>query len=303
MPSDHEGGDPRGSRPRLGSSLPRLMVMATAAPLDQPALQRRGQVCVALAAVAWSTRGPAAAPAHARRLDPARRPRAVRRDRLDALRRDRRARPRRRCLALDRDRRHRPRASASPQRRAAFIAALNHTTVARVLFIQAISPVLAAVLARVLLGEPVGRRSMLAMAIALGGVALMLGAPGGGDAAGDGLALLMAFAFALALVITRHRRDVSMAPATCLSQIFLLLAFAPFASPGEIGGEDLGWLDAARRRPDRPRPRAADDRRAPDTRRAGRPDHAARGRPRPALGLAGAGRAAGDRDAASAARS
>ena len=124
----------------------------------------------------------------------------------------------------------------------AFIAALNHTTVAHVLFIQAISPVLAAVLARVLLGEPVGRRSMLAMAIALGGVALMLGAPGRRHAAGDALALLMALAFALALVITRHRRDVSMAPATCLSQVFLLLAFAPFASPGEIGGDDLAWL-------------------------------------------------------------
>ena len=46
---------------------------------------------------------------------------------------------------------------------AAFIAALNHTTVARVLFVHAISPMLAAVLARVLLGEPVTRRTTLAM--------------------------------------------------------------------------------------------------------------------------------------------
>jgi drug/metabolite transporter (DMT)-like permease len=124
----------------------------------------------------------------------------------------------------------------------AFIAALNHTSVARVLFIQAVAPVLAALLARVLLGEPISRRTALAMAIALAGVALMLGAPGGGDAAGDALALLMALAFALALVITRHRRDVSMAPATFLSQVFLLLAFVPFATPGEIGGEDVFWL-------------------------------------------------------------
>jgi drug/metabolite transporter (DMT)-like permease len=125
---------------------------------------------------------------------------------------------------------------------ASFIAALNHTTVARVLFVQAVSPVLAAVLARVLLGEPVSRRTVLAMAIALAGVTIMLGAPGDGDLAGDALAVLMALAFALALVITRHRADVSMAPATCLSQVFLLLAFAPFATPGEIGGGDLGWL-------------------------------------------------------------
>jgi drug/metabolite transporter (DMT)-like permease len=127
---------------------------------------------------------------------------------------------------------------------ATFIAALNYTTVARVLFIQAISPVLAALLARVFLGEPVGRRTTIAMVIALGGVALMLGAPGAGDATGDALALLMALFFALTLVITRRRRDVSMAPATCLSQFILIAAFAPFAHPGEIGGDDAASLVA-----------------------------------------------------------
>jgi drug/metabolite transporter (DMT)-like permease len=123
-----------------------------------------------------------------------------------------------------------------------FIAALNHTSVARVLFIQAIAPVLAALLARIFLGEPITRRTALALAMALGGVALMLGAPGDGNLAGDGLALMMSFAFALALVITRHRRDVSMAPATCLSQMLLLVVFAPFASVGEVGGDDVVWL-------------------------------------------------------------
>jgi drug/metabolite transporter (DMT)-like permease len=217
------------------------MVTATAAPPDQPARERRGQVCVALAAVAWSSAGLLqrqlsldvwtqlagralfAALALMLYVAIAERGRVVDAWRSIGIAGIGLAV----CLA-----------TAS----GAFLAALNHTTVARVLFIQAISPVLAAVLARVLLGEPVSRRSMLAMAIALAGVALMLGAPGSGDAVGDGLALLMALAFAFALVITRHRRDVSMAPATCLSQIFLLLAFAPFASPGEVGGEDLAWL-------------------------------------------------------------
>jgi drug/metabolite transporter (DMT)-like permease len=127
----------------------------------------------------------------------------------------------------------------------AFLAALDHTTVARVLFIQAIAPVLAAVLARVALGEPVSRRTAVAMVIALAGVGVMLGGPGSSDPTGDALALLMALAFAVALVITRHRRDVSMAPATCLSQVLLLLAFLPFASFGEVGGGDalaLGLL-------------------------------------------------------------
>jgi drug/metabolite transporter (DMT)-like permease len=125
-----------------------------------------------------------------------------------------------------------------------FIAALNHTSVARVLFILAISPVLAALLARVTLGEPLTRRTVVAMALALAGVALMLGAPGEGSLAGDGLSFLVALAFALMIVITRWRQDVSMAPATCLSQAILVVAFLPFASPGEIGGADVAWLAA-----------------------------------------------------------
>jgi drug/metabolite transporter (DMT)-like permease len=125
-----------------------------------------------------------------------------------------------------------------------FIAALNHTSVARVLFLMAIAPVLAALLARVFLGEPITRRAVVAMALALGGVALMLGAPGQGSLVGDGLSLLAALAFAVMIVITRWRHDVSMAPATGLAQAFLVVAFAPFAHPGTIDGAAVGWLAA-----------------------------------------------------------
>jgi drug/metabolite transporter (DMT)-like permease len=127
---------------------------------------------------------------------------------------------------------------------ASFIAALNHTGVARVLFILAVSPVLAALLARAALGEPITRRTVLAMALALAGVALMLGAPGEGSLAGDGFAFLAALAFSVMIVITRWRHDVSMAPATCLSQVILVLAFLPLATPGAISGDDVGWLAA-----------------------------------------------------------
>ena len=119
-----------------------------------------------------------------------------------------------------------------------FIAALNHTSVARVLFILAVAPVLAALLARVTLGEEITRRTVIAMALALAGVTLMLGAPGEGSLAGDSLAFLAALAFATMIVITRWRHDVSMAPATCLSQVILVAAFLPFATPGEIDGND-----------------------------------------------------------------
>jgi drug/metabolite transporter (DMT)-like permease len=125
-----------------------------------------------------------------------------------------------------------------------FIAALNHTSVARVLIIVAVAPVLAALLARVALGEPITRRTVVAMALALAGVALMLGDPGEGSLAGDGLAFVVALAFALMIVITRWRHDVSMTPATCLSQAIVLVAFVPFASPGEIASDDVFWLAA-----------------------------------------------------------
>jgi drug/metabolite transporter (DMT)-like permease len=125
---------------------------------------------------------------------------------------------------------------------AGFIAALNHTSVARVLFILAVAPVLAALLARVFLGEAITGRTAMAMTLALAGVALMLGAPGEGSLAGDGISFVVALAFALSVVITRWRHDISMAPATCLSQVILLVVFLPFAATGDIRGEDIGWL-------------------------------------------------------------
>src|ERR671923_986029 len=86
-----------------------------------------------------------------------------------------------------------------------FIAALNHTSVARVLFILAVAPALAALLARLTLGEPITRRSVVAMALALAGVTLMLGAPGEGSLAGDGFSFVAALAFAMMIVITPWR--------------------------------------------------------------------------------------------------
>jgi drug/metabolite transporter (DMT)-like permease len=75
-------------------------------------------------------------------------------------------------------------------------------------------------------------------------VAVMLGAPGEASLTGDGLAFVAALAFSVMIVITRWRHEVSMAPATCLSQAILVVAFLPFATPGEISGDDLAWLAA-----------------------------------------------------------
>jgi drug/metabolite transporter (DMT)-like permease len=124
---------------------------------------------------------------------------------------------------------------------AAFFVALNHAPVASVLFMQALAPILAAALGTVL-GDPVERRTWLAMLVAVAGVAVMVGGPGSPGALGLALSFLMTLSFAAALVATRHHREVSMAPATCLSQLVVLVCAAPFASPSTAGGRDLFLL-------------------------------------------------------------
>jgi drug/metabolite transporter (DMT)-like permease len=123
----------------------------------------------------------------------------------------------------------------------AFIAALNYTSVANVLFMQALAPVLAAVLGT-FVGEPVARRTWVAMAVAIAGVGLMVGGPSHPSAVGLSLSLLMSISFAGTIVVTRHQREVSMAPATCLSQALVFIFAAPFASTGSVGGRDLVLL-------------------------------------------------------------
>jgi drug/metabolite transporter (DMT)-like permease len=120
-----------------------------------------------------------------------------------------------------------------------FILALNHATVANVLFMQAASPVAAALLAWFAFGESITRRTALAMAVALAGVALMVGGPGSGGVLGVTASLVMMLAFAVSIVIVRHRRDVSMLPAICLSQVLVVAVAAPLSHPGSGTGQDL----------------------------------------------------------------
>ena len=125
-----------------------------------------------------------------------------------------------------------------------FIVALNYTTVANVLFMQALAPIAAAVIAWLALGEPVSRRTAVAMVVALAGMGVMVGGPGGAHGVGLALSAVMTLAFALAVVITRHRRDISMAPAICLSQVLVLAVVGPFADPGSVDTHDLALLAA-----------------------------------------------------------
>ena len=125
-----------------------------------------------------------------------------------------------------------------------FIVALNHASVAQVLFIQAIAPVIAALLGWRMLGERLSARTVVAMGVALVGVGVMVGSPGGGSALGDALSIVMSLSFAVAIVIARSHREVSMAPATGLAQLMLLIVAAPIALAGgvSLGTSDVLWL-------------------------------------------------------------
>jgi drug/metabolite transporter (DMT)-like permease len=123
-----------------------------------------------------------------------------------------------------------------------FIVALNHATVANVLFMQAVSPIAAALLAWLAFRDPVTRLTAAAMGVALLGVALMVGGPGSGGPLGVAASLVMTLAFAVGIVITRHKREMSMAPAVCLSQVIVVLAVAPLSHPTTVSERDLGFL-------------------------------------------------------------
>ena len=177
-----------------------------------------------------------------------------------------------------------------------FFLALNYTTVANVLFMQAAAPFFAALLGWWLLGDRVARRTWWAMALAAVGVAMM--AIGSLDAGWSAvvLPLVVTGAFAGVIVITRHRRDISMMPATCTSQVIVVVVCAPFASFASAGASDwvilgalgvgqmafgLALLTIGARS---------------DPSGGGRSDQPARGRARPAARLARLLRAAGDGD-------
>lgn len=124
-----------------------------------------------------------------------------------------------------------------------FVLALNHTTVAHALIIQALTPILAAFLGARGLHERVNVRTWATMLLAVVGVAVMVDASGQGSLTGDAMAFGPPIAIAVAIVVTRKHREVSMAPATCLGQAFLILFVGPLAS-GPVAARDLPWLAA-----------------------------------------------------------
>jgi len=102
-----------------------------------------------------------------------------------------------------------------------FVVALGYTTVANILLMQAGAPLIAALIAWLVLGERIGPATWAAIAAVILGVAIMVSESltGAVSPVGDGLALMIAIVFAIATVVTRRFKHVRMTPATFLGTI------------------------------------------------------------------------------------
>ncbi len=124
-----------------------------------------------------------------------------------------------------------------------FVIALQHTSVATILFIQSAAPLVAGVLAWLWLGERMTWVKVAAMLLALAGVAITVSdQEASGDFLGVALSLLIMIAFALATVLVRRFSHVRMTPATCLSSLWLIAIGGTLGSPASVDGADLALL-------------------------------------------------------------
>ena len=123
-----------------------------------------------------------------------------------------------------------------------FVVALQYTTVANILLIQAGEPLIAALAARILLGEAFGWRTGAATAAVVLGIAIMVSESfgDGGSMAGNLLALAISVSFAAATVITRRHAEIRMTPAVGLGTTIACVAAV---AAGMAQGSDFS-LDA-----------------------------------------------------------
>ena len=125
-----------------------------------------------------------------------------------------------------------------------FVIALQHTSVAIILFVQSAAPLVAGVLAWLWLGERMTLVKVAAMLMALVGVGIAVSDQGdaSGDFIGIALSLVIMIFFALATVLVRRFSHVRMTPATCLSAFWLVAVGGTLGTPASVDGTELTLL-------------------------------------------------------------
>ena len=121
-----------------------------------------------------------------------------------------------------------------------FVAAVDHTSVGNSVLIIAVSPLWAALFSRLLVDEPVPRRTWVAVPFALAGVALAFGSSlGGGGLRGDLFALGASLALAANLTLLRRNSAVDFVPAAATGAWFTFLTFALLGGSFRLAPSDL----------------------------------------------------------------
>ena len=139
----------------------------------------------------------------------------------------------------------------------AFMLALGFTSVANVLVLMALGPLLTALLARVVLGQRLANRTWLTIVVAAMGIVYMYGSqfwsamadpqtPIGVLLIGSGLALCVPLAGAInwtAVQRVQHKGErIDLVPAVLLGAILSTLYTLPLALPGTASASDVAWL-------------------------------------------------------------
>jgi len=124
-----------------------------------------------------------------------------------------------------------------------FVIALQHASVATILFIQSAAPLVAGGLAWLWLKERMTWVKAATMFAALVGVGIIVSdKQATGDPLGIALSVLIMIVFALATVLVRRYSHIRMAPATCLSALWLVAVGAVMGTPASVNGTELGLL-------------------------------------------------------------
>jgi len=122
-----------------------------------------------------------------------------------------------------------------------FIASLTRTTVANTFVLMSISPFLAAIAARMFLGERVPARTLVAMTIAFAGIVIMFAdSLDGGRLTGNLLAMGVSVLFALNVTVLRKvHATVDMLPTVMLAGLLSIVVALPLSLPMQVTPTDL----------------------------------------------------------------
>ncbi len=127
-----------------------------------------------------------------------------------------------------------------------FVVALQYTTVANILLMQAGAPLLAALMTYLLFGERITPTTWAAIAAVMLGVGIMVSDSLAGRVSpvGDSLALVMSIAVATATVLTSRYAQVRMVPAMLLGTLIAVAISGALAGGLRVDARDAALLFA-----------------------------------------------------------